>query len=83
MKLNRLEIDSMSPKEDAIEIVEYINGQSISLKDWGICSKYAKIELKRKAKYVVDKVLCVVCAIDGTEHFQKYYEEVRKEIEKL
>lgn len=67
----------MTPKEKAIEIINKINGQPISVEEWNKASEYAKNDLKRKALIVVNEVLSITYLLKRETYF---YNQVKFEI---
>ena len=69
----------MNAKEKAIELRDkfFVLTMNANLFDHGL------MRSKECAIIAVDEILIVVTAIDGTEHFQKEYEEVKQELLKL
>lgn len=83
----------MTPKQKAKTLLFIINGSNINLeefdKQFNSASNYAKKDLKRKALIVVDEILNNFgLKSDGKNFYTSseaisFYEEVKKEIEKL
>lgn len=88
----------MTPKEKATELVErykslrWQSGKYIKQKETGVThygvSKASQRQMtteaaKQCALIAVDEILILITAIDGTERWQDYYEEVKTEIENL
>ena len=65
----------MTPKEKAEELV----GKYLAIQ----FGDFPTTDAKQCALIVVDEILILITAIDGTEYWQNYYEEVKQEIEKL
>ena len=74
----------MTPKEKAQELVEKFLPQvrgadryNYNLEDMNL------FIAKQCALIAVDEILILITAIDGTEHWQNYYEKVKTEITNL
>ena len=65
----------MTPKEKAEELL----GKYLAIQ----FGDFPTTDAKQCALIVVDEILILITAIDGTEYWQNYYEEVKQEIEKL
>jgi hypothetical protein len=65
----------MTPKEKAQDLVDKFY--------WVFGDGYLGSYHKQCALIAVDEILILITAIDGTEYWQQYYEQVKKEIEKL
>jgi hypothetical protein len=72
----------MTPKQKAKELVNnfyqplgYLKCGVNNTKMWQHAKEYALI--------AVDEILILITAIDGTEQWQEYYEQVKNEIERL
>ena len=72
-----------TPKEKAINLIDKMNNQSITIQEWQRASDYAKNDLKRKALIVVDEILRVIDRDNNYQNVYAYFLEVKKEIEKL
>ena len=71
----------MTPKEKAKELIDtYRYALSIPNSPLG---DYKDNIAKQCALIAVDEMLNLVCAMDGKDLWQKYYEQVKKEIKKL
>ena len=89
----------LTPKEKAIELIEKINNKPITVAEWEMASDYAKNDLKRKALIVVNEILeatkekvyntQIPFYLNGVDQrkltiiYDKYWLEVKQEIEKL
>jgi len=75
----RVKLKRMNPNEKALELLNKMNGQYITLSDWHACSDYAKAELKRKALVVVDEVMSNVFKSD----LLSYWVDVKAAIQSI
>jgi len=78
----------MEPKDKAIELLNKINNEQITLHVWKAASEYAKQDLKRKALIVVEEVIATDMLIDeevfvNTVSYLGFWQNVRDEIKKL
>ena len=75
----------MPPKEKAIELIDKMNNQSITIQEWEKASDYAKKDLKRKALIVIDEIIkeLLECGEVWMKSRIKYWQEVKQEIELL
>lgn len=69
----------MEAKEKAIELVDRFYQDAPELFGTSKAMEYAV----KCALIAVDEILILITAIDGTEYWQEFYEEVKQEIEKL
>lgn len=69
----------MTPKEKAIELVK----KYIEFKIDGRPRIFGIALSKQFALIAVDEILELICCMDGKEHWQEYYEQVKHEIENI
>lgn len=72
----------MTPKEKCDKLIK----RYADIPNAGIRIFKESVQLniaKHAALIAVDEILILVTAMDGKGHWQKYYEEVKNEIEKL
>lgn len=65
----------MTPKEKASELINKYDETLTYLE--------SKAKAKQCALIAVDEILNLVCCMDGKEHWQEYYEQVKIEIQNL
>lgn len=73
----------MTPKKKAKELVEKFQSGYTTKEGFPYQLNIDLADAKQCALIAVDEVLSLVCAIDGTEYWQNYYEQVKTEINNL
>lgn len=75
----------MPPKEKAIELIDRMNNQAITIQQWQTSSDYAKNDLKRKVLIVIDEIIkeLLECGEVWMKSRIKYWQQVKQEIELL
>ena len=69
----------MIPKEKAKELVDKFRMNVLDYEQSGLNT----FKAKQCALIAVDEILELICCMDGKEHWQEFYEQVKHEIEKL